>query len=165
MDERLLSGVVFAGLFPEQQAEPGQRFRPTGLKNRVYENCHEIYMIYFVLLCIVCVILFVTCRLILKKYKCTKAINMVMNNFDYFLTSICIEQTSNKYFIFCTEWKDDSVMQNEFSEISALSYIECVCVSICIFISNERYTPNDKIYILKIIKNNYRIMKKCMTII
>ncbi len=117
-------------------------------------------MICFVVLIIVCVMACVTCHFILKKYKYTKTINMVMDNFDYFLTSICIEQTSNKYFIFCSEWKDNAVMQDEFSEISALSYIECACISICMFISSSKYTPNDKIYILKIIKSNYRIMKK-----
>lgn len=72
--------------------------------------------------------LYVTFRFILKKYKYIKTINMVMDSFDYFLTSICIEQSSNKYFIFCSEWKDNNIMHNEFSEISALSYIECVCV-------------------------------------
>ena len=96
----------------------------------------------------------------IKKYKYIKTINMVMDSFDYFLTSICIEQSSNKYFIFCSEWKYNNIMQNEFSEISALSYIECVCISICMFISDSNYTPKEKIYILKIIKNNYNIMKK-----
>lgn len=104
--------------------------------------------------------LYVVYRFILKRYKYTRAIHMVMDNFDYFLTSICIEQTSNKYFIFCSEWEDNNIMQNEFSEISALSYIECVCISICMIVSNNNYASKNKVYILKIIKNNYSIMKK-----
>ena len=130
------------------------------MKARYAKIAMEYMTCIFIVICILCITSYATYYFSLKKHRYIKTINEQMNHFDYFLSSICIEQIVNKYLVFYVSQTDLNIMQYEVSELSAISWIECTCVSIHTEISNKTYEVKDKLYILGIVKENQNIKSR-----
>ncbi len=82
----------------------------------------------------------------------------MLSDFDYFVTSICIEQANNKYLVLHDVPEEPDMRRKALAVLSAKSYVECTCVSVHMMISGADYTRKDRRYILGILKHDQELL-------
>lgn len=117
-------------------------------------------MMSYIFLFISAAALVAYCFLKMKRDRYYALISAALKDFDYFSTSIYMEQANNKMLLNHGMHMDKSIKQHFVSVFSAQSFIDCICVSVHMALTRKGYTLEDKKYILKIIKSDPKLVKK-----
>lgn len=115
----------------------------------------EMSFVYAGIICASICILYVVGR---KRSRYKYVIGCILNDFDYFITAICIEQANNKYLVLHDVPEDLDMKRKALSVLSAKSYVECTCVSVHMAVTSKNYTRKDRRYILGILKYDQELM-------
>ena len=119
----------------------------------------ETGMVYVSFVCIMCIGVYAVYYFEVKRNAYHAAITLIMNDFDYFLTSIYIEQENNKYMVMNGVPADIHDRQRMISELSAKSCIECTCVSVHMMMGKRKYRIRDRRYTIEIIRSDSSLVK------
>lgn len=119
----------------------------------------ETGMVYVSFVCIICIGVYAVYYFELKRNTYRAAVKMLMEDFDYFLTSIYIEQENNKYMVMGGGPAGGDDRQRMVSDLSAKAFIECTCVSVHMMVGKRKYRIRDRRYTLEIIRSDLYLVK------
>ena len=107
---------------------------------------------------VVCTLICIVYCINHKRTKYKRVIYCILNDFDYFISALCIEQSNNKYLVLHNVTEELEMKCKALSVLSAKSYVECTCVSVHMAMTSKSYTRKDRRYILGILKNDQELL-------
>ncbi len=82
----------------------------------------------------------------------------MLEGFDYFVASICMEQANNKWLVLQDVPKNVDMKKKMLSVLSAKSYVECTCVAVHMAMTDGAYARKNRRYILNVLRRDRALM-------